>query len=438
MCMSCGGTGTTRMLLTSIPYFREIIVMSFECHDCGATNNEVQSAGRIQDLGIHYKCAIENQGDLNRQIVKSNSSTIVLPEFEFTIPPGRGQLTTVEGIMRDAVKDLSLDQPVRKYTAPEVHDKIQAIIDEFRTIVPDDGEPNVEPETPLPRKFTVELDDPSGNSFVEFLGSMADPKWHMSQFHRTPAQNESLGLAPDATAPPEPEIPIEKLKLEPSADDTAIGNEEILVFPGHCPTCHADLDTLMKKVNIPYFKDIFIMSTNCDKCGYKDNEVKSGAAVSDKGKKITLKVEDAEDLSRDILKSETCGLDIPEIELKLEPGTLGGRFTTLEGILDQIHEELSSKVFSSEDAVDEKSSLKSFLRKLQELKEVKEPFTVILNDPLANSYLQNLYAPDPDPNMTIETYERTYEQNDELGLNDIKLEGYEQDHQAENKTNTIQ
>lgn len=44
------------------------------------------------------------------------------------------------------------------------------------------------------------------------------------------------------------------------------------------------------------------MSTNCQSCGYKDNEVKSGGAVSEKGKKIILKVEDAEDLSRDLLK----------------------------------------------------------------------------------------------------------------------------------------
>ena len=44
------------------------------------------------------------------------------------------------------------------------------------------------------------------------------------------------------------------------------------------------------------------MSTNCDRCGYRDNEVKSGAAISAQGKRITLKVEDREDLSRDILK----------------------------------------------------------------------------------------------------------------------------------------
>ncbi len=44
------------------------------------------------------------------------------------------------------------------------------------------------------------------------------------------------------------------------------------------------------------------MSTSCDRCGYRDNEVKSGGAISEQGKRITLKVEDREDLSRDILK----------------------------------------------------------------------------------------------------------------------------------------
>lgn len=47
------------------------------------------------------------------------------------------------------------------------------------------------------------------------------------------------------------------------------------------------------------------------------------------------------------LQSETCGLEIPEIDLLLQPGTLGGRFTTLEGILTQVYEELSDKVFLS-------------------------------------------------------------------------------------------
>lgn len=49
---------------------------------------------------------------------------------------------------------------------------------------------------------------------------------------------------------------------------------------------------------------------------------------------------------------------------------------------------------------------------------------IILDDPAGNSYLQNVYAPDEDPEITIEHYERTFEHNEELGLNDMKLENY--------------
>lgn len=62
-----------------------------------------------------------------------------------------------------------------------------------------------------------------------------------------------------------------------------------------------------------------------------------------------------------------------------------------------------------------------------QVKNAERPFTLILDDPLANSYIQNLYAPDPDPNMVIELYDRSFEQNEDLGLNDMKVEGYEED-----------
>jgi len=145
------------------------------------------------------------------------------------------------------------------------------------------------------------------------------------------------------------------------------------------------------------------MSTNCEHCGYRDNEVKSGSAISEKGKKITLKVEDEEDLSRDILKSETAGLEIPEIDLVLAHGTLGGRFTTLEGILDQVYEELSDKMLSvAGDAVsatseggdsrtaEERARFEKFLSDLKAVKSASRPFTLIVDDPLANSYVPKL------------------------------------------------
>ncbi|KAI1796591.1 zf-ZPR1-domain-containing protein [Ganoderma leucocontextum] len=442
LCMRCEEQGVTRLLLTSIPYFKEVIVMSFRCEHCGFSNNEVQSAGSIRPDGAVYTVRILSRDDLDRQIVKSNTCTISILEFELTIPPGRGQLTTIEGLIRDIVTDLSADQPLRRVQSPAAYEKIEGILKRCREVVPGDDDEDADMDadanavgpvkTPkcvsdidIPLKpFTIRLDDPAGNSFAEFVGSMSDPKWNMRTYHRTREHNVQLGLV----AADEPPKEVEEEDAEDQLGGGAEGqNEEIYKFPGTCSSCGHPSDTLIKKVNIPYFKDILIMSTNCDRCGYRDNEVKSGAAISSQGKRITLKVEDREDLSRDILKSESCGLSIPEIELVLQAGTLGGRFTTLEGILDQVYEELSEKVIASGDAVGDHRAFETFLTKLKAVKNAEHPFTLILDDPLANSYLQSLYAPDPDPNMTIESYDRTWDQNEELGLNDMKVENYEED-----------
>ncbi|KAH9475521.1 Zinc finger protein ZPR1 [Psilocybe cubensis] len=434
LCMKCHEQGVTRLMLTSIPFFREVIVMSFRCEYCGASNNEIQSAGEIRPEGTLYTAKILERKDLNRQIVRSASCEITIPELDLTLPPtNRGQLTTVEGLIRDVVSDLSMDQPLRRIQDEVSYTKIQEIIDKMKPILgdPDDDEEVQEqadylnlPLTP----FTVKLDDPAGNSFIEFYGGMSDPKWNLRTYHRTLEQNVALGLVAADDAQAQSEVIQEEVTPE------AITDDEVFVFDGLCSSCGHAIKTNMKKVNIPYFKDILIMSTNCEFCGYRDNEVKSGAAISPQGKRIILKCEDREDLSRDILKSETAGLTIPEIDLVLTHGTLGGRFTTVEGILEQIYEELADKAFAGDSSnKEDKEAYEAFLKGLKEVKNAERPFTIILDDPLANSYMQNLYAPDPDPNMTIELYDRTFEQNEELGLNDIKVEGYEEDAASEKK-----
>ena len=147
---------------------------------------------------------------------------------------------------------------------------------------------------------------------------------------------------------------------------------------------------------------------------------------------------DEDDLTRDLLKSETCALNCPELNLDLTPGTLGGRFTTLEGLLSQVHDDLHSRIFTSRknpngtlgeggDSIDPESRVRweKFFQGMKEAKEGRRKFTLVMEDPMGASYLQNLYAPDPDPNLTIEEYERTEEQEEELGLRDMKVEGYE-------------
>lgn len=58
----------------------------------------------------------------------------------------------------------------------------------------------------------------------------------------------------------------------------------------------------MVKIDIPYFKEVVVMSYVCDYCGQKNNEVKAGGAIAPQGKRYKLDVLNKADLSRDILK----------------------------------------------------------------------------------------------------------------------------------------
>jgi zinc finger protein len=148
-------------------------------------------------------------------------------------------------------------------------------------------------------------------------------------------------------------------------------------------------------------------------------------------------VENKEDLSRDILKSESCALESPELNLSVEPGTLGGRFTTIEGLLTQVRDDLRSSIFHTGDGGDSmeissKVKWDAFFKQLEAGINGEMKFTIILADPLASSYVQSFSAPDPDAQMKVEDYERTEEEKEDLGLNDMKTEGYEEEQAAVN------
>ena len=417
LCMQCGQNGMTRLLLTRIPHFREVILMAFECPHCGYRNNEIQPAGTIQEFGVHFTCKINSKRDLDRQIVKTESATIRFEELDFEIPANtqRGLLNTVEGFLMKAIEDLSANQEQRKEIDLNVYQQVQSVIDQLQMYINGKVFP-----------FTVSVDDPAGNSYIENLCAPShDPQMIIRHYRRTAEQATAIGLDAELDAQMDHQ-PI-TVAGDSVADSNEVGKDEVFSFPANCSSCQAPCDTRMKIVEIPYFKEVVLMSTTCDACGYKSNEVKSGGAVSPQGIRITLKVTDSDDLSRDVLKSESCGLSIPELELELDSGTLGGKFTTIEGLLSNIHDELAEKSpFARGDSkeTEQVSRLDKFLEKLKTAIKVEMPYTLILDDPLGNSHLQNPYAPDADPNMTIEEYERTYEQNEFLGLNDMKTEDY--------------
>lgn len=169
------------------------------------------------------------------------------------------------------------------------------------------------------------------------------------------------------------------------------------------------------------------MATNCENCGHRTNEVKSGGAVELLGTRITFHITDPSDMTRDLLKSETCSIEIPELEFELGMAVLGGKFTTLEGLLKDIRDLVTKNPFTLGDSFspDQAQKLQEFSQKLDQILEGSMKVHFIMDDPAGNSYLQNVYAPEDDPEMKVEHYKRTFDQNEELGLNDMKTEGYE-------------
>jgi zinc finger protein len=209
---------------------------------------------------------IRDREDLNRQIVRSSTCEITIPELDLTLPPTeRGQLTTVEGLLRDIIADLAGDQPLRKVHDEATHTKIEALLNKMRAMLGDpleeeeeeteNGEGSSENKDIPIQPFTIKLDDPSGNSFLEFLGSMADPKWTLRTYPRTFQQNVQLGLVSEDDEGAQ------------NAEQTSseITKDEILTFPGQCSSCGHPINTYMKRVDIPYFK-VRIVTSRVSSC----------------------------------------------------------------------------------------------------------------------------------------------------------------------------
>ena len=196
LCMQCGENGITRLLLTKIPHFREVIIMAFECPHCGWRNNEIQSAGTIQPGGCRFVCRVETKDDLNRQLVREEYAVVRIPEANLELPSTlrKSQLTTIEGLLGHCIDDLSQMQPVRQHTEPEQYQAVQNVIDKLEAF------------KLLKSPFTVEIDDPAGNSYIEDIAfPQKDERLTFEVYERSAEQCEELGIA----LPPLSEVPSE-------------------------------------------------------------------------------------------------------------------------------------------------------------------------------------------------------------------------------------
>lgn len=158
LCVECGKNGETRFMYTKIPMFKELILSSFSCEECGFRNNEVQFGGKLCDYGCKYNLVVTDEDGLNRSVVKSEFATIRIPELDFEIPPQtqKGSIKTVEGFLLSTIEGISELQEERRKYDPAVASQIDAFIARITSFREGKNFP-----------FNFEVVDPSGNSFVQ-------------------------------------------------------------------------------------------------------------------------------------------------------------------------------------------------------------------------------------------------------------------------------
>ena len=212
MCEMCSGEGTTNLMLTAIPFFKgkarcediELMVASFTCNDCGYKSAEVTFAGKLEDFGVKMKCTIVSKTHVNRLIVKSEYASISIPELGVEIPARtqRGMMNSIEGILTKMAEGLKEGQEDRKVSDPESYEKLELFIAKTLQYARGDILP-----------FTVLLDDPSGNSYIQNpYAPTSDPYNVIEYYLRTKAQiivkflhssPQEMGYAVDDEVPPD-------------------------------------------------------------------------------------------------------------------------------------------------------------------------------------------------------------------------------------------
>lgn len=475
MCMRCHETGTTTMLLVSIPHFKDLLLASFECPECGFRNSEVQFAGAYGERGSRHTLRIsEGQTSLlGRQIVKSPSATVTIPELEFEIPPltQKGVITTIEGLFSEASSGLGKLQPQRRELDANAAAAIDVVLEQLDMCAA--GR----------RDFTVIIDDPAGCSHIEPGESATEGSVHIEYYDRSPEQCEAIGLSASLEEAAADSDAAKDVTLADSAkssdghsdaqqawqqeEKTTDSNwkvhhgapgqqpvgapglahrshgirskggaaatlpfksstpEEVVELPGHCYACGADCQTRMFTTAIPHFKEVVIMSNACDVCGYRDSEVKPGGGFSDQARTITLQVTEQEDLRRDVIKSDTADISIAELDLQMTTGSLGGLITTVEGLLTAVQDsfkQMRSFHLGDSAAPDRRQLYTQFFARLQAFANLEEPWTLVIKDPLANSFVAPLTADMAnDARLSVEDYDRSPSDDEEYGIDHLKL-----------------
>lgn len=135
-----------------IPYFGEIIESTLLCHECGYKHADTICIDQKDPVKYTLTIGKEN---LNARVVKSQSTTITIPELGLKVEPGpqsQGYVSNVEGVLDRFQKAVQTALSwAEDENAKENAVKILEYIEEVK-----DGQ----------KKVTLMMEDPFGHSII--------------------------------------------------------------------------------------------------------------------------------------------------------------------------------------------------------------------------------------------------------------------------------
>jgi zinc finger protein len=153
-CPICNAKGSVEFTTKTekIPYFGEILESTLLCHECGYKHADTICIDQKEPVKYTLTIGKEN---MNTRVVKSQSTTITIPEIGLKVEPGpqsQGYVSNVEGVLdrfKKAVKTAlswAEDDNVKK-NAVEILEYIEDV---------KNG----------PKKVTLVVEDPFGHSII--------------------------------------------------------------------------------------------------------------------------------------------------------------------------------------------------------------------------------------------------------------------------------
>ncbi|MAH98441.1 MAG: hypothetical protein CMA12_03700 [Euryarchaeota archaeon] len=155
-----------------------------------------------------------------------------------------------------------------------------------------------------------------------------------------------------------------------------------------CPQCHVDGQVSMLSLSseIPYFGEHTQITIICDSCGWKHTDFIP--SDGDKQGFWIIKIDDQQKNSARIIRSSSCTIRIPELDLEVSPGgSASGYITNIEGVLKRFIDAVKSVIRDLETTDSDFLTAQDLLKSLQSTVEGSNVLTIELLDPRGRSQI---------------------------------------------------